>query len=71
MITKVELKDFRCPAEIDVRTFMETDWEAAEVDYSNYKSIRTAATAYANAAKKIGADIRVAERNGKLYIIKK
>lgn len=71
MIAKVELKDFRCPAEIDVKKFMESDWEACEVDYSHYKGIRTASTAYANAAKKLGADIRVSERKGKLYLVKK
>lgn len=71
MIKKADINEFRAPATVDVKKFMSSDWEACEVDYSHYAGIRTAATAYSTAAKKLGADIYVTERKGKLFLLKK
>lgn len=54
----------------DINDFVSGNAEAAVVTNNDYADIYHARQAYANAAKKMDANIIVSTRGGKLYLIK-
>lgn len=76
MITKVELKDVP-PARYEkrkvvpqIREFMESNWDACEVDTSEYKSVQSAYSAFYNAVKRHNYPIAVRQRGNRIYLVK-
>lgn len=55
----------------DIEDFLKSEWTIAEVRIEKYKNVGSAHGSYWKTAKKMGADILVSEREGRLFLIKK
>lgn len=54
----------------DIKEFLASDMDTAEVDIGRYKNTAAAAGSYNVAARRIGG-VKVMTRRGKLYLVKK
>lgn len=57
--------------EADIREFMESGWDVAEVKTEKYKTIYSASSAYRITAKRMGAECIVTARSGRLFLMRK
>lgn len=80
MIKKVDIKDipgrvtrYNSMVTADIREFMNSEWEVAEVATEKYKSTDSAFTTYRNAIQRMDAGEMVvaSQREGRLFLIKK
>lgn len=55
----------------DVRMLLKNGWEAAEVDISCYKNIRTARNSYMQVISRADYPVSVITRNEKLYLVRR
>lgn len=57
--------------EADIREFMESGWDVAEVKTEKYKTVTSSANAYRTAVKRMCADCIVTARSGRLFLMRK
>lgn len=55
----------------EIRSFIASGLDAAEVDTSNYKSSATCLSTYKRFAKLIGAEVEVFQRQKRVFMVKK
>lgn len=75
MITEVNISEIKTRAPIggvlnDIKNFMESEAFAAKIDIPNGRKPKYVRSAYAHAAKKIGADVKVLLRGDSVYLVK-
>lgn len=80
MITKIALEDIPCPYERegnsvrrDVKNFLDFGYEAAEIDLTRYKSVRSAREGYFSAVVKMDLEdqIAVVRRGKRMFLVRK
>lgn len=68
--TELPLRFRSCKVQQDLFEFHDSDWDACEVDISDYKNATTARVAYDTAAKRLGIGVTAITRNNRLFLIR-
>lgn len=78
MITKIEPRDipgracgYNNQVMREIEEFVESDWNACEVNTNKYKNAHSAYAAYRAAIRRMNAAVIAFERSGRLFMVRK
>ena len=55
----------------EIRSFLASGLDAAEIDHSNYKNVNGCCSTYKRSVKLLGADVEVFQRHNRVFMVKK